>query len=106
MVLTAEKVTFKVLKETISMLMQQQQNQINKTFIKKAGESVKMQVVNGSDDVAATFSYKWYACSSNHRSYKNEDDDDWYTIGAGYVQKRLASTTSVYEISSLTDARF
>ena len=102
----SEKVTFNVLKEDNFYAYAAATKSDNKTFIKKAGESVKMQVVNGSDDAAATFSYKWYACSSNHRSYKNEDDDDWYTIGAGYVQKRLASTTSVYEISSLTDADF
>lgn len=102
----SEKVTFNVLKEDNFYAYASATKSDNKTFIKKAGESVKMQVVNGSDDAAATFSYKWYACSSNHRSYKNEDDDDWYTIGAGYVQKRLASTTSVYEISSLTDADF
>lgn len=102
----SEKVTFNVLKEDNFYTYAAATKSDNKTFIKKAGESVKMQVVNGSDDAAATFSYKWYACSSNHRSYKNEDDDDWYTIGAGYVQKRLASTTSVYEISSLTDADF
>lgn len=102
----SEKVTFNVLKEDNFYAYAVATKSDNKTFIKKAGESVKMQVVNGSDDAAATFSYKWYACSSNHRSYKNEDDDDWYTIGAGYVQKRLASTTSVYEISSLTDADF
>ena len=101
----SEKVTFNVLKEDNFYAYAAATKSDNKTFIKKAGESVKMQVVNGSDDAAATFSYKWYACSSNHRSYKNEDDD-WYTIGAGYVQKRLASTTSVYEISSLTDADF
>ena len=102
----SEKVTFNVLKEDNFYAYAAATKSDNKTFIKKAGESVKMQVVNGSDDAAATFSYKWYACSSNHRSYKNEDDDDWYTIGDGYVQKRLASTTSVYEISSLTDADF
>lgn len=102
----SEKVTFNVLKEDNFYAYAVATKSDNKTFIKKAGESVKMQVVNGSDDAAATFSYKWYACSSNHRSYKNEDDDDWYTIGAGYVQKRLASTTSVYEISSLMDADF
>lgn len=102
----SQKVTFNVLKEDNFYAYAAATKSDNKTFIKKAGESVKMQVVNGSDDAAATFSYKWYACSSNHRSYKNEDDDDWYTIGAGYVQKRLASTTSVYEISSLTDADF
>lgn len=102
----SQKVTFNVLKEDNFYAYAAATKSDNKTFIKKAGESVKMQVVNGSDDAAATFSYKWYACSSNRRSYKNEDDDDWYTIGAGYVQKRLASTTSVYEISSLTDADF
>lgn len=102
----SEKVTFNVLKEDNFYAYAAATKSDNKTFIKKAGESVKMQVVNGSDDAAATFSYKWYACSSNHRSYKNEDDDDWYTIGDGYVQKRLANTTSVYEISSLTDADF
>lgn len=102
----SQKVTFNVLKEDNFYAYAAATKSDNKTFIKKAGESVKMQVVNGSDDAAATFSYKWYACSSNHRSYKNEDDDDWYTIGDGYVQKRLANTTSVYEISSLTDADF
>lgn len=102
----SQKVTFNVLKEDNFYAYAAATKSDNKTFIKKAGESVKMQVVNGSDDAAATFSYKWYACSSNHRSYKNEDDDDWYTIGDGYVQKRLTSTTSVYEISSLTDADF
>lgn len=102
----SQKVTFNVLKNDNFYAYAAATKSDNKTFIKKAGESVKMQVVNGSDDAAATFSYKWYACSSNHRSYKNEDDDDWYTIGDGYVQKRLANTTSVYEISSLTDADF
>lgn len=102
----SKEVTFNVLKNDNFYAYAAATKSSEKTFIKKAGESVKMQVVNGSDDAAATFSYKWYAYSSNYRSYKNEDDDDWYSIGSGYVEKRIDNATSVYEISSLTDADF
>ncbi len=87
------KVTFNVLKNDNFYAYAAATKSNEKTFIKKAGESVKMQVVNGSDDTAATFTYKWFKVKSN----TNKKGSDSQSV------RIPDATSSTYEIASLTE---
>lgn len=88
-------VIFKVLKEDNFYAYAAATKDNSKDFVKKAGESVKMQVVTGSDDAAATFTYKWYAHKSNDNN-----------IGSDSQDVRLNGNTDTYEIASITEEDF